>query len=478
MKTADLYVRVSTDEQADRGYSQRDQEERLKKYCASHSIKIRNTIYEDHSAKTFNRPEWKSLLVNLKKHKNRIDILLFTKWDRFSRNTGDAYQMISTLRKLGVDPQAIEQPLDLSVPENKMMLAFYLAIPEVENDRRALNVICGMRRARKEGRYMGTAPVGYINKSYDDGTKYIAPHEPHASILKWAFQELANGTFNVMQIYKEATRRGFKKSRSLFHFAMRNPIYCGKIFLPAYKEEASQFIKALHEPIISEELFDQAQAVLDGRSRDYKPKLVGETKFPLRGFILCPSCRKLLTASTSKGRNIYYSYYHCISPCKSRYAAETVNIALLNELKKYMPRQEIMRLYAMTISENFHYLTGSMQREKSQIKSEIADMETKLANARRLIAGGQIDEDDFRELKSEYVTGINQLEKKLITLQVDAANIDDLLEQGIENLLKLDETYQRGELYEKRKLIAAVYPKISHMMAMLFEPLGSTQLCR
>jgi site-specific DNA recombinase len=51
----------------------------------------------------------------------------FTKWDRFSRNAGDAYQMINILRKVGVEPQAIEQPLDLSVPENKMMLAFYLA---------------------------------------------------------------------------------------------------------------------------------------------------------------------------------------------------------------------------------------------------------------------------------------------------------------------------------------------------------------
>src|SRR5882757_11309891 len=94
-------------------------------------------------------------------------------------------QMISTLRRLGVEPQAIEQPLDLSVPENKMMLAFYLAAPEVENDRRALNVIHGMRRARKEGRYMGLAPIGYINKTDEAGKKYIAPQEPQASVIRW-----------------------------------------------------------------------------------------------------------------------------------------------------------------------------------------------------------------------------------------------------------------------------------------------------
>ncbi len=91
--------------------------------------------------------------------------------------------MINILRKLGVEPQSIEQPMDLSVPENKMMLAFYLAAPEVENDRRALNVIHGMRRARKEGRYMGLAPIGYKNKTDEHNNKYIAPEEPQASII-------------------------------------------------------------------------------------------------------------------------------------------------------------------------------------------------------------------------------------------------------------------------------------------------------
>jgi DNA invertase Pin-like site-specific DNA recombinase len=153
MKVAVLYVRVSTDEQADKGYSQRYQEEMLVKYCNLNSISIANVIKEDHSAKTFQRPGWTKFLVDLKKKKIHCDLVLFLKWDRFSRNAGDAYQMINILRKIGCEPQAIEQPLDLSIPENKIMLAFYLAAPEVENDRRALNVFHGMRRAKKEGRW-------------------------------------------------------------------------------------------------------------------------------------------------------------------------------------------------------------------------------------------------------------------------------------------------------------------------------------
>jgi len=58
MKVADLYIRVSTDEQADKGYSQRSQEEVLRRYCEINNITIRKTIFEDHSAKTFIRPQW------------------------------------------------------------------------------------------------------------------------------------------------------------------------------------------------------------------------------------------------------------------------------------------------------------------------------------------------------------------------------------------------------------------------------------
>jgi len=165
MKRACLYIRVSTDEQADKGFSQRDQAERLQNHCLKNDILVTRIIFEDYSAKTFNRPEWTKLLADLKKSRGEdFDYIMFTKWDRFSRNTADAYQMI---RILTVDyqtqPIAIEQPLDLSVPESKTILAVYLSMPEVENDRRALNVTYGMRRAKKEGRWMGESILPSMN---------------------------------------------------------------------------------------------------------------------------------------------------------------------------------------------------------------------------------------------------------------------------------------------------------------------------
>ncbi|MDE1193140.1 MAG: recombinase family protein [Arachidicoccus sp.] len=336
MKTADIYVRVSTDEQADKGYSQRDQEERLRKYCEISCIDIRNVIYEDYSAKTFNRPEWAKLLILLRKKRGQTDLILFTKWDRFSRNAGDAYQMINILSNLGVDAQAVEQPLDLSVPENKMMLAFYLAAPEVENDRRALNTFNGMRRAMKEGRYMGQAPMGYINRITPDGKKYIAIREDEGPIMKWAFEQIAMGIVSTQQIWLAAKMRGMKRgNKSNFWIAIRNPLYCGKIFIPKYKDEEARLVKGQHEPLISETLFYKVQDVLDGRSKIQRTKIKVDENIPLRGFLICPKCGRILTGSGSKGRRDQpYFYYHCTSACGTRFKARELNKSIVQYIKE------------------------------------------------------------------------------------------------------------------------------------------------
>ncbi len=456
---ADLYIRVSTDEQADKGYSQRNQEEMLRKYCESHSIMIRNVIYEDHSAKSFNRPQWKSLIQGLKKKKSNVNLILFTKWDRFSRNAGDAYQMINVLRGLGVEPQAIEQPLDLSIPENKMMLAFYLAAPEVENDRRALNVFYGMRRARKEGRYMGLAPVAYINKTEENGKKYIAPLEPDASILRWAFEEIAKGIFNTEQIWKLAKEKGLKCSKNAFWQVIRNPLYCGKIFIPQFKDEESRFVKGQHRAIISEELYYEVQDILDGRGRKYRPKVKTLDDFPMRGFLICPECEKLLTGSKSKGRTKYYSYYHCVGACKHRTNAEIVNDAILRDLASFVPEIGDMAFYQELITKEYLDKTNEVQFEKKEILLQIKDYEDRLSHARDLLATRQIDPDDYRDMKSQYSSKISTLESQLTRLNNDVDNVQILIKRGVKRVFEIKEALKDGCLSEIRKDVGSIYPE-------------------
>ncbi|HEY0669395.1 MAG TPA: recombinase family protein [Sphingobacteriaceae bacterium] len=459
MKTADLYIRVSTDEQADKGYSQRSQEEVLRRYCDVKGITVRKAIFEDHSAKSFVRPEWAKFLIDLKKKRGQTDLVLFTKWDRFSRNAGDAYQMISILNGLGVEPQAIEQPLDISVPENKMMLAFYLAAPEVENDRRALNTFFGMRRARKEGRWMGPAVVGYQNRVRENGQKYIAPREPDAAIMRWVYQELATGRWFIDQIWKEARKKGLSCGRKNFWQVIRNPVYCGKIFVPQYKDEEATIVQGQHEGLISEALFYQVMDVLDGRKKTVKTKTVSPDRLPLRGFLICPKCGYMLTGSSSKGCRKYYTYYHCFSTCGVRYNADTVNDKFKEELEKHTLHPAVGDLYKKIVLEIYNKEVGGQTQELRQLKTQLTDHNTKITKARDLLLNGEIDSADYHLIKRDSERKITILEAKLLDLSRPADNLPTLINKAVGTLSRLSEIYKNSGPEGKRRLISSMYPE-------------------
>lgn len=207
MKNAILYVRVSTDEQADKGFSLRDQEQKLLNYCNTNNLNVLSIFREDHSAKTFNRPEIKKLIQYLKANKLKADQILFTKWDRFSRNTTESYNKIKEFNELGIIVNAIEQPLDLSIPEQGLMLAVYLSMPEVENHRRSLNVIAGMRRAFKEGRYVVSPPKGY-DMGRDDQSKPILIPNNDAIFIKEGFELLSKGIYSQREVLQRLKDKG------------------------------------------------------------------------------------------------------------------------------------------------------------------------------------------------------------------------------------------------------------------------------
>jgi site-specific DNA recombinase len=459
MKVADLYVRVSTDEQADKGYSQRAQEEVLRKFCDINNIDIREVVYEDHSAKTFERPQWSRLLSNLKKAKGKINLVLFTKWDRFSRNAGDAYQMINILRKLGVEPQAIEQPLDLSVPENKMMLAFYLAAPEVENDRRALNTFHGMRRARKEGRYMGVAPVGYVNRITEDGTKYISFHEPYATIMKWAFTEIARGIYAVEEVWRQARRKGLKCGKTSFWRALENPVYYGKIEVKSYRDEEYRLVDGVHDELISEKIFYDVQDVIDGKRKRQRPnvKAISDEIFPLRGFLGCPRCHRMLTASASKGRNGRYHYYHCRATCGCRFPAQQVNDKFVNELRKFKPRKATLRIFRKLLLEEYSDQNRASKSEQKSLNEQIQKLNVKLGKARELLLTSELDSKDYKVIKSEIEEQLIRLEARLLDtsrhVQPAVRNIEQMTERAVEVLLNLDSLFLGADSEAKRQII-------------------------
>ncbi|KPH14844.1 hypothetical protein AMQ68_05285 [Chryseobacterium sp. ERMR1:04] len=282
--------------------------------------------------------------------------------------------MIKLLQNNNISPQAIEQPLDMSIPENKMMLAIYLAAPEVENDRRALNTFYGMRRAKKEGRIMGTASYGYINKCTEEGRKYVALKEPEASNMRWAFNELSKGIHAANQIrLKMNTMGGSEISSTSFYRSIRNPIYCGKVYIKAYKDENDCIVAGKHEGIISEAIFNKVQCVLNNKKKNERPKgkIISIEQLPLRGFLKCPKCSSNISGSGSKGKKNIYYYYHCNSKCGYRYSSDVVNKAFESELKKFEYNEGASKLLREIILANFKHIQHSVDIKKRKFQPKL-----------------------------------------------------------------------------------------------------------
>lgn len=462
MQIADLYIRVSTDEQADKGYSQRDQHERLEKYCIQNQMTIGQVIFEDHSAKNFTRPEWIKYINYIKKRTVKSNLVLFTKWDRFSRNAGDAYQMIKLLLSHNISPQAIEQPLDMSIPENKMMLAIYLAAPEVENDRRALNTFYGMRRAQKEGRVMGTASYGYVNKCTEDGRKYIAIKEPEASNMRWAFNELAKGKYAINQIrLKMNSMEGSKISRTSFYRSITNPIYCGKIYIKAYKDEEALVVEGKHESLISESLFHKVQLVLSGKKVDERPqgKITALAELPLRGFLKCPHCGRHISGSGSKGKKNVYYYYHCNSKCGFRFSSDLINTAFEKELKKYEYHEGFSNLLKEILLTNFKNIQQGVDSKKNEMIQQITNLNSRLESAREKYLGDRLDFEDYQLIKNESKKKIDSLEMELQNQKMTRRNIDirSKLDQVLKIIPNLCQLYIEGDIETKKAILCSTF---------------------
>ncbi len=454
-KKAFLYIRVSTDEQADKGYSLKHQEERLRSYCQFQNIEVVELYKDDHSAKTFERPAFQQFLSFIKKNKRSADLLLFTKWDRFSRNAADAYGMINTLNSSGIEPQAIEQPLDLTIPENKIMLAFYLAAPEVENDRRALNVIVGMRRAKKEGRWMATAPKGYKNVRIENKPT-IVPNED-AKYVKWIFNEINKGVLAPDQIRKAANKKGFEVSRSYFWTMIRNPLYCGRLFIPAYKDEESHYVKSVHETLISEELFYNVQDILNGKKRPTVASMKQKDELPLRGFLTCSKCGGKLTGSASKGKMQRYFYYHCQPGCKERFRADEANEELVAELQKIAAKKEALRLYRIILERELKKTGKESSEDKQKLNTEIKKNQDRIENAQKLMLDGQLDISEYRSIKNKYENVIKDLQAEMQTSTVKPADYKQYLDFGFNLLQNVDRVYVSGNTALKSQILCSIF---------------------
>lgn len=418
MKNIVIYKRVSTDEQAEQGFSLDAQEEKVVKYCKANGINVLKIFSEDFSAwKGFDRPAYNELKKFLKSNKGKVDGILFTQWSRFSRDITESYNEIKRLREVGVQPNAIEQWINFSIPENQYLLAIYLAAPQVENDRLSDRTKVGMNQALKQGRWLWKAPYGYVNNRV---TKLIDIDENAAALVQEAFKMMETGLTTAEEVRKKLHQKGMPLTKQAFLSMLQNRFYMGKIIVPAFKDEPEQIVNGLHQPIINAETFEKVQFVMNGKKKSYKG-ITKATQTPLVGLLHCPKCNRPMTGSGSKGNGGVYHYYHCQRAygCTNSFAAKDANEIFAHFIKGFQPQSEEIELYLLMLEEEFKQGGEAREYEKIRLRNEINRLEESLNNAAMKNISGIIDDD-------RYIKVRNDIEAKKTEFEVRLAGLNTL----------------------------------------------------
>jgi site-specific DNA recombinase len=223
-----IYVRVSTDNQVEEGYSLDAQIDRCKAYCVSQGWAVVDTYIEEGvSAKDTNRPELQRMLTDV--HSGLFDVVLVYRLDRLTRSVKDLYKLLDTLESNGVKFKSATELYDTTTAMGKLFITLVAALAEWELNNLRERVRFGMEQLVREGKWHGgPVPFGY---SWDGETMSIVPEE--AKVLRELRRVYMNGdgfgaTANMLNA-TGYTRNGAPWSVQSVWYCLDNPFYAGKI---------------------------------------------------------------------------------------------------------------------------------------------------------------------------------------------------------------------------------------------------------
>jgi len=309
MKRVAVYIRVSTDEQAKHGYSIGEQKERLLAYCKAKDWAVYE-VYVDagYSGSNLSRPGIQKLQEDI----GKFDLVLVYKLDRLSRSQFDILALIEkTFIPKGVDFVSMSESFDTSTPFGRAMIGILGVFAQLEREQIKERSMMGKKARAKKGKYHGGGkpPIGY---DYIDGQ--LMPNEYEAGQIRLIFQMVNEGKSNedILSALDNAgytTKYGNWNTSSRMSLTIRNNVYVGVL---KFKDVV---IENAHEPLISREVFEKANAIRDVKLDKYGKNIFNRTTL-LAGLIWCGKCGARYGTTNSKIReNGKRSRFHA---CYSR----------------------------------------------------------------------------------------------------------------------------------------------------------------
>lgn len=309
-KIVALYVRVSTLEQAEEGYSIAEQTERLKKYCEAMGWLV-GKIYTDggYSGSNINRPAMQALIKDIAAY----NAVVVYKLDRLSRSQKDTLYLIEDVFSAhGVGFISMSENFDTATPFGKAMIGILSVFAQLEREQIKERMMMGRIGGAKQGHWRGGSgiPIGY---TYTKGDNILKIDEYEAVQIREVFKLYLEG-MPCHAICRHLKNLGYTNKYSGWNDShtiqkiVSNPTYIGKI------RYAGQEYDGGHEPIIDEETFRAAQIEYNRRQATITDaqRVAWRGKYLLSGIIYCGLCGARYFVH-SGGRKPSYMRYTCYS---------------------------------------------------------------------------------------------------------------------------------------------------------------------
>jgi DNA invertase Pin-like site-specific DNA recombinase len=199
------YIRVSTDQQADRGVSLDAQRERVRAMAVVQGAELLDVVVDGgESAKSMNRPGLQRLLSMV--DSGKVQAVIIAKLDRLTRSVKDLCTMLELFEKRGVALVSVAESLDTGSAAGRLVLNIMAAVSQWEREAIGERTREALRHKRRKGERVGNIRYGY--RLGGDG-KHLEEHPEEQATLS-AIRQLRHGGHSLRGIAAALNRHGHR----------------------------------------------------------------------------------------------------------------------------------------------------------------------------------------------------------------------------------------------------------------------------
>ncbi|MBF0453673.1 MAG: recombinase family protein [Magnetococcales bacterium] len=343
-----VYTRKSTEEGLDQEFNSLDaQRESCEAYIASQKQEgwvLIQDRYDDggFSGGNLERPALKKLLEQIEA--GLVDCLVTYKIDRLSRSLMDFAKLVEIFDRRSVTFVSVTQSFNTTNSMGRLTLNMLLSFAQYEREITAERIRDKYAASRRKGMWMGGRPP----LGYDVQDKRLVINEREADDVRHIFRRfLEVGSTTILS--KELATAGIRsKSRTLKNgiFQPGKPMDKGTIYRilnnRTYLGEVSyqgETYPGEHEAIIDRLLWDRVHVILGENRQSRSSRTRAQTPAPLKGIIQCGHCRRAMTPSHTRRKDLIYRYYVCMRASKNSYGECPIGGMAAGDIEKLVIKQ-------------------------------------------------------------------------------------------------------------------------------------------